>query len=146
MDGVNDWRNGQVPLIAIRIFEASGNLNDATRSMDVHRLFRRGETWSICRETLAVKGPMTTKELVDELMKARKLEVGERVLAPPPLPKGGQFARQAGTTRQVGPGTCLCQLSLKSTDGFRFIARPAKRFIVCARINVASSKSVYCGN
>jgi hypothetical protein len=31
-------------LAAIRIFEASGNPNDATRYMDVHRLFRRGET------------------------------------------------------------------------------------------------------
>jgi hypothetical protein len=34
----------------------------------------------ICREALAAKGPMTTKELVDELMKARKLPTGDKVL------------------------------------------------------------------
>lgn len=67
-------------LAAIRIFEASGDPNDATRYMDVHRLFRRGETWAICREALAANGPMTTKELVDELMKARKLPTGDKVM------------------------------------------------------------------
>lgn len=67
-------------LAAIRIFEASGDPNDATRYMDVHRLFKRGETWAICREALAGNGAMTTKELVDELMKARKLPTGDRVL------------------------------------------------------------------
>ena len=67
-------------LAAIRIFEASGDPNDATRYMDVHRLFRRGETWAICRDALAAKGAMTTKELVDELMKARKQPTGDRVL------------------------------------------------------------------
>jgi hypothetical protein len=67
-------------LAAIRIFEASGDPNDATRYMDVHRLFRRGETWAICREALATKGPMTTKELVTVLMKARKLPDGDRVM------------------------------------------------------------------
>jgi len=67
-------------LAAIRIFEASGDPNDATRYMDVHRLFKRGETWAICREALARNGAMTTKELVDELMKARKLPTGDRVL------------------------------------------------------------------
>jgi hypothetical protein len=48
--------------------------------MDVHRLFKRGETWAICREALAASGPMTTKELIDELMKARKLPTGDKVL------------------------------------------------------------------
>ena len=67
-------------LAAIRIFEASGNPNDATTYMDVHRLFRRGETWAICRAALEAKGPMTTKELVVELMKARKLPAGDRVM------------------------------------------------------------------
>ena len=67
-------------LAAIRIFEASGDPKDATRYMDVHRLFKRGETWTICREALAAKGAMTTKELVDELMKARNLPTGDRVL------------------------------------------------------------------
>lgn len=67
-------------LAAIRIFEASGDPKDATRYMDIHRLFRRGETWAICREALAAKGPMTTTELVAELMKARSLPAGDRVM------------------------------------------------------------------
>lgn len=67
-------------LAAIRIFGASGDPKDATRYMDVHGLFRRGETWAICREALAGNGPMTTKELVEELMEARKLPTGDKVL------------------------------------------------------------------
>ena len=35
---------------------------------------------AICREPLAGNGPMTTKELVEELMKARKLPTGDKVL------------------------------------------------------------------
>lgn len=35
-------------LAAIRIFEASGDPSDATRYMDIHRLFKRGETWALC--------------------------------------------------------------------------------------------------
>jgi hypothetical protein len=67
-------------LAAIRIFEASGDPKDATRYMDIHRLFKRGETWALCREALAANGPMTTKELVDVLMKARKLPAGDKVM------------------------------------------------------------------
>jgi hypothetical protein len=67
-------------LAAIRIFEASGDPRDTTRYMDVHRLFKRGETWAIYREALATNGPMTTKELVEELMKAPKLPAGDKVL------------------------------------------------------------------
>lgn len=66
-------------LAAIRIFEASGDPNDAATYMDIHRLFRYGETWAICREALA-GGPMTTRELVTVLMKARKLPEGDRVM------------------------------------------------------------------
>ena len=41
-------------LAAIRIFEASGDPKDATRYMDVHPLFKRGEKCAICRVALAV--------------------------------------------------------------------------------------------
>lgn len=68
-------------MAAIRIFEASGNPKDIPRYMDVHRLLKRGETWAICKEALAAKGQMTTIELTHEVMKARKLETGDRVLA-----------------------------------------------------------------
>jgi len=65
---------------AIRIFEASGDPMDATRYMDLHRLFRHGETWAVCREALALKGPMTTNELAAVMMKAKKLPEGDRVM------------------------------------------------------------------
>jgi hypothetical protein len=66
---------------AIRIFEASGDPKDIPRYMDLHRIFKRGETWAICKAALAAKGPMTTIELTQELMRGRGLEAGDKVLA-----------------------------------------------------------------
>jgi hypothetical protein len=68
-------------LAAIRIFEASGNPKDIPKYIDIHRLFRRGETWALCKAALATNGSMTTKELALELMKAKILETGDKVLA-----------------------------------------------------------------
>lgn len=65
---------------AIRLFDADGNTKDIPAYMDLHRVFKRGETWAICREALAEKGPMTTVELTRELMKQRKLDTGDRVM------------------------------------------------------------------
>ena len=36
-------------MAAIRIFEASGNPKDIPKYIDIHRLFRRGETWALCK-------------------------------------------------------------------------------------------------
>ena len=49
--------------------------------MDLHRLFKRSETRAICKAALADKGPITTIELTQERMKAKKLEAGDKVLA-----------------------------------------------------------------
>jgi hypothetical protein len=68
-------------MAAIRIFEASGNPKDIPKYIDIHRLFRRGETWALCKAALATNGSMTTKELALELMKAKILETGDKVLA-----------------------------------------------------------------
>jgi hypothetical protein len=68
-------------MASIRIFEASGDPKDLPRYADVHRIFKRGETWAICREALAKHGSMTTKELVLECMKVRRLETGDKILA-----------------------------------------------------------------
>jgi len=68
-------------MAAIRIFEASGNPKDIPKYIDIHRLFRRGETWALCKAALASNGSMTTKELALELMKAKILETGDKVLA-----------------------------------------------------------------
>lgn len=68
-------------MAAIRIFEASGNPKDIPKYIDIHRLFRRGETWELCKAAMATNGSMTTKELALELMKAKILETGDKVLA-----------------------------------------------------------------
>jgi hypothetical protein len=65
---------------AIRLFEASGNAKDMPRYVDVHRLFKRREPIELCKAALA-NGPMTTKELVQYLMKVKGLDGGDKVLA-----------------------------------------------------------------
>lgn len=64
----------------LRIFEASGKAQDLARYSDHYRLFKRGEPWAICSAALA-KGPLTTKELALELMKAKGMDLGDGVLA-----------------------------------------------------------------
>src|SRR5471032_2891524 len=63
---------------AIRIFEASGDHKDMPKYVDVHRQFKRGEPIILCKQALA-SGPMTTRELVQHLMKAKGLEPGDKV-------------------------------------------------------------------
>jgi hypothetical protein len=46
----------------IKIFEASGDIQDMPKYVDVYRLFHRGEQVSVCKETLA-SGPKSTREL-----------------------------------------------------------------------------------
>jgi hypothetical protein len=65
---------------AIRIFEASGNTKDMPRYVDTHRLFKRGEAMTLCKEALA-SGPKTTRDLVQHLMKSKNLDGGDKVLA-----------------------------------------------------------------
>lgn len=65
---------------AIRIFEASGDTGDMARYVDTHRLFKRGEPVTLCKQALA-KGPMTTRELALHVMKAKGLDTGDKVMA-----------------------------------------------------------------
>jgi hypothetical protein len=64
----------------MRLFEASGKPQDLARYVDSYRLFKRGEPWAICAAALA-SGPLTTKELALELMKAKGMDLGDGVLA-----------------------------------------------------------------
>jgi hypothetical protein len=68
-------------LAAIRLFEVTGDPKRVPKYMDLHRLFRRGETWALCKAALAKNGPMTTKELSVDLMRARGLESGDVIMA-----------------------------------------------------------------
>lgn len=65
---------------AIMIFEASGDRSAMAPYMDLHRLFRRGEQMEICKTALA-GGPKTTRELALEVIKAKGLDQGDKVLA-----------------------------------------------------------------
>lgn len=67
-------------MAAIRIFEASGDPKDIPKYMDLHRLFKYGETWALCKAVLVKNGSMTTKELAYDLMKAKGLQAGDKVL------------------------------------------------------------------
>jgi hypothetical protein len=64
---------------AIRLFQASGKAQDLSRYMDSYRLFKRGEPWAICAAAL-VNGPLSTKELALELMKAKGMDLKDAVL------------------------------------------------------------------
>lgn len=66
---------------AIKIFEASGDVKDAQRYVDVHRLFKYREAWALCRAALEANGPMTTRELALAAMKAKGLGTGDKVTA-----------------------------------------------------------------
>ena len=64
----------------MRLFEASGKPQDLARYVDGYRLFKRGEPWAICAAALT-KGPLSTKELALELMKAKGMDLRDSVLA-----------------------------------------------------------------
>src|SRR5258708_36844805 len=59
---------------AIKIFEASGEVETMGRYVDVYRLYKRGEQITLCKEALAT-GPKSTREL------ALHVDTGDKVLA-----------------------------------------------------------------
>ena len=64
----------------MQLFEASGRAQDLARYADSYRLFSRGEPWAICAKALA-GGPLTTKELAQELIKAKGFDQRDGTLA-----------------------------------------------------------------
>src|ERR1700689_926360 len=64
----------------MQLFEVSGRAQDLARYADSYRLFSRGEPWVICAKALA-GGPLTTKELALELIKAKGLDERDGTLA-----------------------------------------------------------------
>jgi hypothetical protein len=55
----------------IQLFEAATSPSDVKVYQDVHRLFRRGEIISLCKEALSKNGPMDTRQLSHYVMKAK---------------------------------------------------------------------------
>ena len=67
-------------MAAIRIFSATDRPQDIPRYVDSYRPFKQGEPWEICAAALA-SGPQTTKELALALMRAKRLDLADAVLA-----------------------------------------------------------------
>ncbi|HEX8168896.1 MAG TPA: hypothetical protein VF601_24295 [Beijerinckiaceae bacterium] len=64
----------------ITIFEASGETGTMPAYVDVHRILKRGEAVTICKEALR-DGPLTTRQLAIRVMQAKGLDAGDKVLA-----------------------------------------------------------------
>lgn len=65
----------------IAMFEASGAPGDMAPYVDLHRMFKRGEMISICKDALAKEGPLDTRELAYRVMVAKGLDTGDKVLS-----------------------------------------------------------------
>jgi len=64
----------------ITIFEASGYPEAMPRYVDVHRLYKRGELWTICKVAFEAEGPLDTRELAVRVIRAKGLDEGDSVL------------------------------------------------------------------
>ena len=65
----------------LRLFAATGEPAEFPPYIDLNRVFRRGETTKFCLATLAVEGPLDTRQLTQRLMKAKGLDVADKVLS-----------------------------------------------------------------
>jgi hypothetical protein len=65
---------------AITIFEASGDASTLACYVDLHRLFKYGETTSMCKAALA-SGPKNTREIAAYIIGCKGLDAGDKVLA-----------------------------------------------------------------
>jgi hypothetical protein len=66
-------------IAAISIFEAKGGDESLPAYSDLHRLFRYGEAFKLCSQSLA-SGPKTTRELAVYVAKAKGLDAGDAVM------------------------------------------------------------------
>lgn len=66
---------------AITIFEGAGEATADRPYIDLHRTFKHRELIDLCKAALAENGPMDTRELAQAILKAKGLDVGDKVLA-----------------------------------------------------------------
>jgi hypothetical protein len=66
---------------ALRLFEASGDPAEFPPYVDLNRVFRRGETTALCMAALTADGPLDTRQLTQRVMRAKGLDVTDRVLS-----------------------------------------------------------------
>ena len=100
----------------LRLFAATGEPEDFPPYMDLTRVFRRGETTAICIAALEREGPLDTRELAIRVMRAKRLDINDKVLAQSVALRIVQTLRVKA--RRAGPldgsarrkGVCLWQL------------------------------------
>jgi hypothetical protein len=68
-------------LATLRLFEASGEPADFPAYVDLNRVFRRGETTTLCIAALEAEGPLDTRQLTQRVMKAKGLDSSDKVLS-----------------------------------------------------------------
>ena len=65
---------------AIRLFQIGEGTKDLPCYVDVQKLFKRGESFVLCKQALT-DGVKTTRELTQHLMKAKGLDTADKVMA-----------------------------------------------------------------
>lgn len=65
----------------LRLFEATGAPSDFPPYLDLTRVFRRGETTTLCLAALKAEGPLDTRELTHRIMVAKGMDTEDKVLA-----------------------------------------------------------------
>ena len=66
---------------SLRLFEAAGEADDLPPYVDLNRVLRRGETTLICMQALAKEGPLDTRQLALQVIRAKGLSESDKVLA-----------------------------------------------------------------
>lgn len=64
----------------IRLFEAAAAPADVRVYQDIHRLFRRGELVTLCKAALAEHGPLDTRELSTQVVRAKGFDEADKEL------------------------------------------------------------------
>jgi hypothetical protein len=64
----------------IAIYEGSGAPASLAPYVDLHRVFKRGEITTICRDALAAEGPLDTRELAVRVLRAKGMNEGDKAL------------------------------------------------------------------
>ncbi len=64
----------------LRLFEVTGSPEDFPAYIDLNQVFRRGETTNLCLAALRLEGPLDTRQLTAQVMRAKGLDTGDKVL------------------------------------------------------------------
>ena len=124
----------------MRIFAASGKPQDISRHVDCYRLFKRREPWGDL--PALASGPKDTRELAIELMKAKGMDTGDKVLAKSlhidssircgcRPGAGGCSATASGRASRF----CGCQSLTRQQRGLQLLAGPAALLTSSPAIN-----------